>query len=126
MWTSQKDCTFKTFKQRKSLAARKGEVIGIKAKFPTKIPVVVERYPKEKYLPRLDKIKFLVPQDLSLAQLINIIRNRMDLSATHAFYLLINNKSLGSLSLTMSELYKDHKDEDGFLYITYASQEMFG
>uniref|UniRef100_A0A803JP89 Microtubule associated protein 1 light chain 3 gamma n=1 Tax=Xenopus tropicalis TaxID=8364 RepID=A0A803JP89_XENTR len=119
------------FKQRKSLASRKEEVIGIKAKFPTKIPqflfqVIVERYRREKYLPLLDKTKFLVPKDLSMMQFINIIRNRMNLSATQAFYLLVNNKSLASMSLTMAELYRDHKDEDGFLYMTYASQEMFG
>lgn len=30
------------------------------------------------------------------------------------------------MAITMQELYRDNKDEDGFLYLTYASQEMFG
>lgn len=30
------------------------------------------------------------------------------------------------MAVTMQELYRDNKDEDGFLYLTYASQEMFG
>ena len=55
-----------------------------------------------------------------------IPRNRMDLKQSQAFYLLINNSGLASMSLSMAEVYKDHKDEDGFLYMTYASQEMFG
>ena len=50
----------------------------------------------------------------------------MVLGATEAFYLLVNNKSLGSMNLTMAEIYRDYKDEDGFVYMTYASQEMFG
>uniref|UniRef100_A0A452J2F3 Microtubule associated protein 1 light chain 3 gamma n=1 Tax=Gopherus agassizii TaxID=38772 RepID=A0A452J2F3_9SAUR len=53
-------------------------------------------------------------------------RTRMSLTATQAFYLLVNNKNLPSMSMTMGEVYRDHKDEDGFLYVTYASQETFG
>ncbi|XP_073529370.1 microtubule-associated protein 1 light chain 3 gamma [Phyllobates terribilis] len=116
----------KPFKQRKSLATRKSEVIGIKSKFPTKVPVIVERYQKEKYLPLLDKTKFLVPQDLPMFQFLNILRNRMNLSATQALYILVNERNLVSMSFTITELYRDLKDEDGFLYMTYASQEMFG
>ncbi|XP_020837672.1 microtubule-associated protein 1 light chain 3 gamma [Phascolarctos cinereus] len=126
MQPQQKSQTIRPFKQRKSLATRKEEVAGIRAKFPSKIPVIVERYQKEKYLPPLDKTKFLVPQELTMTQFLTIIRSRMVLTATEAFYLLVNNKSLASMSVTMAEIYRDYKDEDGFVYMTYASQEMFG
>ncbi|KAM5301665.1 microtubule-associated protein 1 light chain 3 gamma [Glossophaga mutica] len=126
MQTPQKSPSLRPFKQRKSLATRQEEVAGIRAKFPNKIPVVVERYSKEKFLPLLDKTKFLVPQELTMTQFLSIIRSRMVLGATEAFYLLVNNKSAVSMSVTMAEIYRDYRDEDGFLYMTYTSQEMFG
>ncbi|XP_014665956.1 PREDICTED: microtubule-associated proteins 1A/1B light chain 3C-like [Priapulus caudatus] len=124
--TDKNDNTGKTFKQRKSFGTRKEEVASIRSKFPTKVPVIVERYHKERSLPAIDKTKFLVPQDLSMSQFLTIIRNRLHLSANQAFYLIINNKSLASMSTVLAEVYRDDKDDDGFLYMTYASQEMFG
>ncbi|XP_042873744.1 microtubule-associated proteins 1A/1B light chain 3C-like [Penaeus japonicus] len=88
--------------------------------------VIVERYAKESTLPVLDKTKFLVPQELTMSQFVTIIRNRMQLHSTMSFYLLVNNKSLVSLSRTLSEVYRECHDDDGFLYVTYASQEVFG
>ncbi|XP_032955640.1 microtubule-associated proteins 1A/1B light chain 3C [Rhinolophus ferrumequinum] len=126
MQTPQKSPSLRPFKQRKSLATRQEEVAGIRAKFPNKIPVVVERYSREKFLPPLDKTKFLVPQELTVAQFLSIIRSHMVLGATEAFYLLVNSKSTVSMSMTMAEIYRDYRDEDGFVYMTYASQEMFG
>ncbi|XP_077185425.1 microtubule-associated protein 1 light chain 3 gamma-like [Paroedura picta] len=114
------------FKQRKSIGTRTREVSEIRDRYPNKIPVVVERFHKEKELPLLDRTKFLVSQDLSLSQFMLTLRSRLSLSSTQAFYLLVNDKSLPSLSITMAELYQDYKEADGFLYITYASQEAFG
>lgn len=53
-------------------------------------------------------------------------RNRMHMGPNQALYLLVNNRSMLSLSLTMAEVYAEHASPDGFLYVTYASQEVFG
>ncbi|CAH2233536.1 jg10815 [Pararge aegeria aegeria] len=108
------------------IVIRKEEVIAIKNKFPTKIPLIVERYHKERNLPTLDKTKFLVPEDITMSQFLVIIRQRIRIKPNQALYLIINNRSMLSMSLTMAQAYENFGDEDGYLYITYASQEVFG
>ncbi|CAF4919534.1 unnamed protein product, partial [Rotaria socialis] len=50
-----------------------------------------------------------VPQELTMSQFVTIIRNRMQLNANQAFYLLVNNKSIASMSTSMAEIYRDDK-----------------
>ncbi|XP_076315686.1 microtubule-associated protein 1 light chain 3 gamma-like isoform X2 [Tachypleus tridentatus] len=107
MTANKNDNTGITFKQRRSLSKRKEDAADIRLKFPNKIPVIVERFSKESYLPLLNKTKFLVPQELTMSQFVTII-------------------SMATMSRTLAEVYSENKDEDGFLYVTYASQEMFG
>ncbi|XP_051276901.1 uncharacterized protein map1lc3cl [Dicentrarchus labrax] len=122
----EKSMEMMPFKQRKCLETRKDEVCSIRSKFPNKLPVIVERYIREQTLPLLDKSKFLVPFELTLGQFLCLLRNKIALDSTQALFLLVAEKSMSCMSSSMGEVYSRHRDTDGFLYITYASQEMFG
>ncbi|XP_032881828.1 microtubule-associated proteins 1A/1B light chain 3C-like [Amblyraja radiata] len=114
------------FKHRKPFAARKGESTLIRSKYPQKVPVIVERYPGEVYLSSLERTKYLVPQDVIMGHFNAIIRNRLALTSSQTIYLVVKNRSLTNMSATIGEVDQEFKDSDGFLYISYASQEMFG
>lgn len=113
-----------TFKQEHSLDKRKAEAARIKEKYPDRIPVIVEKSEKSD-IPDIDKKKYLVPSDLTVGQFVYVIRKRIKLSPEKAIFIFVKNV-LPPTAALMSSIYEDHRDEDGFLYITYSGENTFG
>ena len=94
------------------------------SKYPNKIPIIINKY-ADSTLPQLDKHKFIVPKDITIAQFNYIIRKRIKLDPSESIFIYINNL-LPPSSSTINELYDMHKSDDGFLYITYTNENTFG
>ena len=73
----------------------------------------------------IDKVKYLVPKDMTMAKFIFIIRKRINLEPSQSLFIMINNSMVVGSRL-ISDVYDDMKDEDGFLYVTYTSENTFG
>jgi GABA(A) receptor-associated protein len=112
------------FKANHTFEQRKGEASRIRAKYPDRIPVIVEKAPKSD-IPDIDKHKFLVPSDLSVGQFVYVIRKRIKITPEKAIFVFVDN-TLPPTAELMSVLYKDKVDPDGFLYAVYAGESCFG
>jgi GABA(A) receptor-associated protein len=95
-------------------------------KYPDRVPVICQRNKRaDKDCPYIDKNKYLIPMDLTLGQFIYVIRQRMHLPSEKALFLFIDGNILSN-STMLSQVYQEYQDEDGFLYITYNTENTFG
>ena len=114
------------------------------AQFPECVPVIVERANDEKRLPLISKKQFLVPHEMTFSSFFLTIRKRVfsnDSSIGGAvssppnerrssrnlgIWLYAGKTPITSPSSKMSEIYHLNKDIDGFLYLQYRGEHVFG
>ena len=111
--------------REKPFEERKKESERIHEQYPERCCVVVGRAKSAVNIPEIEKAKYLVPKDLTVGQFVYVIRKRIKLSPEQAIFIFINN-ILPPTSSLISEVYNQHKEEDGFLYITYSCENTFG
>ena len=112
------------FKNEHTVEQRKAEAERIRAKYPDRIPVICEKTEKSN-VQDIDKKKYLVPADLTCGQFVYVIRKRLKLPAEQAIFLFVNGVIPPTAAL-MSTVHEEHKDIDGFLYVSYSGENTFG
>lgn len=113
-----------SFKEQYTLQDRKRESARVLSKYPDRIPIICERR-RYSNLSHIDKQKYLVPNDLTAGQFIYVIRKRLRLPAEKAIFIFVGG-TLPVISATLADLYDQHQDIDGFLYIVYSEENVFG
>ena len=100
------------------------ETTKIRKKYPERVPIYVKKATGCEFID-IDKNKFLVPIDLTLGTFITVIRKRIKLAPEKALFIFINNV-LPPLTSLMVNIYDEMKNKDGFLYIYYNGESVFG
>ena len=93
-----------------------------------KIPVIYNKDPKCK-LKTLLKTKYLLSSEITLDKFTALIRKKLEIGEKDALFIVAKCKSnIYALVgiMTFGEIYEKYKDEDGFLYLIYSSEEIYG
>ena len=96
----------------------------LKLKYPDRIPVYVKRK-ENSDIDEVPKPKYLVPKEMTMGNMIYVIRKNIKLKSDKAMFVFIDSK-LVTNTQTMGELYNQNKNADGFLYIIYSAESTFG
>ena len=115
-----------TFKQHHSFERRVLESTRIRKLHPDRIPIVCEKSQNQILLPHMDKVKYLVPYDITVSQFLTVIRKRLSLKPEVTLTVSVDNGIVPSSVTTIAELYSAHKNADGFLYFNYYQENTFG
>lgn len=113
------------YKNLKSFDERRKESSTMRQKYPNRVCLYLTKS-KNSTLPESDKKKYLVPHDLTIGQVMHVIRKRIDISPKEAIFLFTSNNVCPSTSTQIGTVYSEHADHDGFLYMTYNSESTFG
>ena len=113
------------FKKEKAFNDRKSEHDKIMEDHPNKIAIICEKVPESK-IKNIDKTKYLVDGNLTIPQFAATIRKKLEMGNIEALFFLVNGKITLNGNMTINEVYKKYKDKDGFLYIAYAAEEIWG
>ena len=95
----------------------------VRSQYPDRVPVILLKA-ENSALPETSKTKFLLPGDLTVGQFMYIIRKDIQLPPEKALFVYVE-KNPPPTSFLMAELDQIHKDDDGFLYITYTDDNTF-
>lgn len=112
------------FKDDHKIENRMNESKKILLKYPNRIPIIVEKSDNCS-LPDISKKKYLVPNDMSMSQFLYVVRKRIQLEPSNSLFIMINNHLVPSAK-SLGVIYEDDKDDDGFLYMVYSTENTFG
>ena len=123
MWSVFQPKYDNTFRTTKPIEQRLSEALRVKGKFPNYSLVVIE----PDLSLDLQKKKFLVNPEMTLGELLGVIRSRTNkLHPSQALFVYYLDNTLPPISMLVSDMYKLGKNPDGFLYLRLCPENVYG
>ena len=113
------------YKLKNDKESRKKESNELLEKHPDKLPIILEKDPSCK-LKEMKKKKYLLLKKSTISQLQEIIKRKTELPEKESLFLQVRTKYGLSGETTIEDVYSKYKDQDGFLYIMYTSELIYG
>lgn len=115
------------FIEKYTFSERHHECNNIMTKYSDRIPIICEKNYNDNGLPDIDKHKYLVPSSITVGEFICVIRKRIQLQPGDSLFLFVGQfSSIIPSNVCINSIYDQHKNMDGFLYITYSRENTFG
>lgn len=114
-----------SFKNRYTLSERVNLAVKIIEMHNDRLPIIVEKR-EGSNVKDINKSKFLVPHNITVGKFIMELRKHIEITPQQAIYIFVGNGTIPQTSLEISHLYRQYKDDDGFLYVTYSGENTFG
>ena len=67
-----------------------------------------------------------MPKNFTIGEVTSVLRQRLSLSREEGLVLFANEKHLVKVRSKLEEVYEKYKDGDGFLYLVYAEENIYG
>jgi GABA(A) receptor-associated protein len=111
----------------------------LREKYPGRVPIIIDR--GNTSTPKLTDNRFIVPLEttreekgekmnecMTMGKLLHVVRKHMPtLTHEQGLFLFLHEKNvMPPTSSTLSQVYAEHQDRDGFLYITVLVESTFG
>jgi len=102
----------------RTLQQKRDDVLRLLKRYPDKIPVYIEG---------ITQNKFLVPYDITVAQFLYMLREKVLMTPTESIFVFFGKrKEIMPSNMIIREIYDRLKDDDDMLYAFYAKENVFG
>lgn len=67
-----------------------------------------------------------MPKAFTVGEVLAVLRTRLDLTREEGLVLFASEKYMLRPNTKLEDVYDRYKDEDGFLYLVYAEENIYG